>query len=634
MIHKSLFYLFFPTFIVSSLFAQEKIKTTLLDEITVTANRIETIYKHTASSITVITAEEIESKNQFLILDILKSVPSLDVTQLGGPGSQTSIFMRGANSNQVLVLIDGVEANDPISPGRAFDFASLTTDNVERIEILRGPQSTLYGSDAMAGIINIITKKGSGSPSFTITNEVGSRSTLQNSLVIRGGYEKINYSVSASRFETDGISSASSSLGNTEKDGYKNSTFTANLGFTPDSNTEINSTFRFLDNKADIDNGGGEGRDDPNNVLETEQSYFRLQVKNTVFDGKVSNKIGFSYTTVNRENRNDTDIDHPDSHFRSVSEGIAKKLDFLSVVRFSESNTLILGIETEDETGSSERTGDFPSEFKEKSVKTNGFYIQDKIDIRDSFHTTIGIRMDDHDLFGAHVTYRIAPVYMFNSSLTKIKGTYGTGFKAPSLFQLYSSFGSEDLEPDESKGWDIGVEQFFLDAQFMIGLTYYSNEFDNLIDFDLSTFVYNNIGKSSTNGIELVSVLTADNGLNIRANYTFTDTEDKSTGEEFIRRAKHKFGLDIIYSFIEKLSSNLSLNFIGQRRDSDFSTFPAETVFLKSYLLINLSGSYDINERWLVTAKIDNLFDQEHEAALGFGSYGITPYIGLKIKIN
>jgi len=612
--------------------SQEKPKQYKLEEIVVSATRTETAYKEIASSITIITAEEIESKQSTLLLDILRTVPGLDVVQLGGHGGQTSIFMRGSNSNHTLVLIDGAEATDPISPGRAFDFATLTTENIERIEILRGPQSTLYGSDAVAGVINIITKKGSGKPQFSFLSEAGTFGTYKNGLEIKGAHEQMDFSFSLFRFVTDGISSAKESLGNTEKDGFSSTSISSRMGIAIDENSGVDVMFRYLNSTSDIDNGGGAGRDDPNNFLDTEQYYLRIQAHVISIGSLWDLKFGASFSDLNRVNNNDVDPDHPTSMFLSTADGNVSKFDLQNNIYLGEHNTITFGIETENESGSSERTGDFPSIFVEKSERLTGFYVQEQFDLGDSFFGTAGFRVDDHERFGTHTTFRIAPAFFINETGTKLKATYGTGFRAPSLFQLFSAFGSENLMPDESEGWDIGFEQYLLDTRFSFGLTYYKNDFENLIDFDLGTFKYNNIGAAETKGVEIFANMEALGNFTLSGNYTFTNTENKSTGEAFIRRAKHKLGFDLFYRFDNRANANFNLSFIGDRDDNDFSTFPSKKVTLESYVLANIAAEYRLNSRIRLAGSIKNIFDSDYENALGFGSYGISINGGIRLN--
>src|SRR5581483_2512459 len=233
-------------------------------DVIVTASRLDEPSRDVGSDVTVIPASDLKNAQQRMLSTALREVPALDVNQTGGLGGLTSVFMRGANSGQTLVLIDGVIVNDPISTDRGFDFANLTTDNVERVEVLRGPQSVLYGSDAIGGVINVITHRGQGDPHATLTLEGGSFATYRGSAGVSGGSDLVNYSFGASHAQSAGISSAASSLGNTERDGYRNDTFSGRIGVTPAPWFDVDVMARATQSRADEDNGGGAGQDDPN----------------------------------------------------------------------------------------------------------------------------------------------------------------------------------------------------------------------------------------------------------------------------------------------------------------------------------------------------------------------------------
>ncbi len=616
-------------------YAQEsskELETFTVEEIVISATRTETPYREIANSVTVIGADDIENSQQPLLLDLLRSVPTLDVVQVGGPGGQTSVFMRGANSNHTLVLIDGVEALDPISPSRAFDFAGLTPDNIERIEVLRGPQGTLYGSDAIAGVISIFTKRGNGKPRFTLSSEAGSFETYQNRLGIQGGVQHFNYSLLYSRFDNIGISAAKEADGNSEKDGYKSNAVSAKIGITPRENSSIDLFVRYLDSKSSVDNFGGLGGDDPNNTLDREEFFIRGQARSLLLQSLWEQTIGVSYTEFKRGNNNDVDDDHPESMFQSSSRGTVLKFDWQNNLYTHENNTLTFGIETEEEKGSSERTGDFPSMFTEKTARTTGLYIQDQFNAADRFYSAVGMRFDDHEKFGSHATFRFAPALFLTKNL-KLKSVIGTGFKAPSLFQLFSSFGNENLDPEESTGWDIGIEQYGMNDRLTAGITYFSNDFKNLIDFDNTSFKYNNFKEAETKGVESYLIFSLPSGLRLNLSYTFTDKEDKSTGEPLIRRAKNKFNLSVSYRFSERATLQASLIEVGKRDDfffdsNDFSTTRLE---LDRYMLVNLAGSYNVTNEAQVFGRVDNLFDEEYVVATGFGSYGIGAYGGIRL---
>ncbi|HDZ24439.1 MAG TPA: TonB-dependent receptor [Desulfobacteraceae bacterium] len=618
---------------------EKKGKEEKTEEVVVTATRIETASSEVGSSITVITNQQIEQRQNTTVPEILRTVPALDVVRSGGPGGQTSVFIRGAKSEHTLVLIDGIEMNDPITPGRSYDFANLTTDNIERIEIIRGPQSTLYGSDAIGGVINIITKRGKGKPSGFVSAEGGSFNTFTEKAGVSGGNKWANYSLGISRWDTDGISAANEKDGNHEKDGYENTSISTRLGVTPAENLDADFILRYINAKADIDNSGGVGGDDPNNKADLEQLFFRTQVRLFLFNDLWEQKLGFSLTDLDRDYRNDTDADHPSDLDRSSYDGKILKFDWQHNLYLHETNTLTLGIENEEEKGKSKyysesAWGPYTSSFKEKTARTTGYYLQDQVKLRDSWFTTLGVRLDDHSRFGSETTYRIASAYLVRQTGTKFKGTYGTGFKAPSLYQLYSQYGNQNLDPEESTGWDIGVEQSLFDKKLILGVTYFSNEFDELIEFvgyESGTSKYINVAEAEAKGVEVFASVRPIGDLIFRASYTYTDTEDKETGKDLLRRAQNKFGLDVNYQFMDKGNVNLSLVYVGKRDDNDYSTWPATRVELDDYVLANLAASYDITRNIQVFGRVENFLDEDYEEVKGFGTPELSAFAGCKL---
>jgi vitamin B12 transporter len=608
-----------------------------LEPVVVTATRMETPSSEVASSVTVITSEEIENKQKTTVLEVLRSVPALDVVQQGGAGQQTSVFIRGAKSEHTLIMIDGVELNDPITPGRSYDFAHLTTDNIERIEIIRGPQSTLYGSDAIGGVINIITQKGKGKPAFFVSAEGGSFDTFRESAGGSGGNDLVHYSLGISRLDADGISAASKKDGNREKDGYENTSVSAGFGLTPTENFDVDVTLRHVEAEADVDNGGGIGQDDPNLTAEAKQTFLRTQARLALFDGLWEQTLGFSLSDHERKDHNDTDADHPLDLLRSSYESQLLQFDWQHNLYLNKANTVTFGLEHEKEEGKSDYYsesfyGPYSSKFEKKTARTTGYYFQDQAKWGDVFFITLGVRLDDHSKFGTETTYRIAPVYIVEQTGTRIRATYGTGFKAPSLYQLYSSFGDRNLDPEKSVGWDIGIEQPILEKRITLSATYFDNDFDDLIDYDYATSTYKNVDEAESKGIELAAFFQPVDDLSFRASYTYTDTEDKTTREDLLRRAKNKIGAEVNYRFLERGNVNLGATYVGERDDYDLSTWPATRIELDSYTLVNLAASFDVTENVRIFARVDNLLDEDYEEVKGYGTPGIAGYAGAKVS--
>jgi len=619
------------------LLAQEREVT--LEEVVVTATRVETPIEEIASSMTVISSKEIERKQKATVLEVLKGLPGLDVVQNGGVGGTTSIFIRGANSEHTLVMIDGVEVNDPISPGRSYDFAHLTVDNIERIEILRGPQSTLYGSDAIGGVIHIITKKGEGKPKFFLSAEGGSFTTFREATGISGGNKWVNYSFALSRFDTEGISTASKKDGNYERDGYENTSLSAKLGFKPMDNLGIDFILRYMDAKTELDNFAGVGGDDPNYVQKSNQFLFKTQVGLSLFDQVWSQKLGLALNDHNRDIKNKKDSQHPFDYEKGRYDGQLLKFDWQHHLQLHKTNALTFGLEYEREEGKSKYYweslwGPGQSIFPKKTANIKGYYIQDEIKLWDRLFATLGIRIDDHSRFGSETTYRVAPAYLIKETDTKIKGTFGTGFKAPTLYQLFAPatlwgpIGNKDLKPEKSRGWDFGVEQDFLKNRVTLGATYFRNDFKDLIQFDWGQG-YINIAKAKTEGIELFASVKPIDNLTARINYTYTDTEDKKTGKPLLRRPRNKMGLDLNYHFLDKGNLNLGAIYVGKR--DDWKPYPVRGR-IGGYTLVNLAASYDITKNFQIFGRVDNLFDKDYEEVSGYGTSGLSFFGGLKLS--
>ncbi len=611
-----------------------------MDVIVVTANRSETALHEVGSSITVITREEIEQRQQPFFIDLLRTVPSLDVVRNGGPGGLTYVGIRGDKPEHTLVLMDGVRMNDPASTGVSFDFATLTTDDIERIEILRGPQSTIYGSDAIGGVINIITRRGSGKPSGFVSTEGGSFGTALEKFALSGGTGLLNYSLGASRQDMGGISSAAEQYGNHETDGYHATSVATQLGIAPARNLDFECIVRYLSAKADLDNGGGAGQDDPNFIVRSEQAVVRSQGRLSLFDDRWEQKLGISFSNLDRKSRNNTDALHPSDLERSSFHGESLAFDWQNTLRLHKTNTLIMGVETREDKARSDyysesSYGPYSSVFPGESDRITGYYLQDRISLWDSWFTTLGVRLDDHSRFGTETTYRFTSSYAVKQTGTRFKGSYGTGFKAPSLYQLYvPTYGNQALQPEKSTGWDLGVEQALLRGRVELSATWFANDFDDLIDFDSATSRYINTKRAESFGVELTATVTPTDAITLRAGYTWTKTKDKETGLELLRRPKNKFSIAANYRFVKKGNINLETAYVGKRQDVYFDpiSYASTRVKLGGYLLVNLAASYDVTKWLQLFARVDNMLDREYEEAYGYGTPGISGYGGVKVS--
>ncbi|HNZ32007.1 MAG TPA: TonB-dependent receptor [Smithellaceae bacterium] len=597
-----------------------------LGNIIVSATKTETYQGEVGSSTTVITAEEIKKSQKQTVNEVLRDVPGVTVMQTSAFGGTTSAYLRGAKPGQTLVLIDGVEVNDPMSTDRSFDFAHLTTDNIERIEIVRGPQSTLYGSDAMSGVINIITKKGEGKPKLDGYFEGGSYNTFRENLGLSGGMGNFNYSLSASRLDSDGINKASTG---SEKDGYGNTVISSKLGYKLFNNSELSVVTRFTDAKTSIDDGSDD--DDPNHV-----AWWTDFNTKAAFDQSInswwSHNLSLSYHDVHRYYRDEADDAHTTENEDSWYKGNNTKFEWqhnFSPVGWS---IITSGFEYEEEEGSSYyRSGTYISKIGKNSVNNTACYLQDQLKFWDRLFIALGIRVDDHEIFGVESTYKISAAYFMPQTGTRLKANWGTGFKAPSIYQLYSNYGDPNLKPDESRSYDFGFEQSFLKDKLSFDLTYFHNDFENMVDWDSLTWKYKNIGKAVTKGFEFGTKIKPMDNLTIKASYTYTDTEDKDTGLELLRRPKVQANLSVDWKFIEKANLNLGMTYVGDRKDVIYdASWTQVRITDKAYTTARVALSYDVTKNFQLFARAENLLDEKYEDVHGYAMPGLSFYGGIK----
>ena len=613
-------------------------------EITVTATRVDTPTREIASSVTVITRDDIERSRKTTVLEILQDVLSVTLIQNGPIGAAASVHIRGGNAEHTLVMMDGVELNDPITPSRSIDLAHYSLDNVERIEVLRGPQSTLYGSDAISGVINIITRKGEGSPTINFSSQGGSYGFFSGSTTLSGSSEKIFYSVGAAFLHSSGFSAANEAYeGNSEKDGYQNLTFSGRLGFRLNDNLEFDFVVRRIETEIDIDNFGGAYGDDPNNLQTYNSLFLKGQARWLLWNNRWDQKLNLSVVDYDRSYENPTDELHPFDSDQAFYSSRFYKLDWQNNLYLNETNTVTFGVDFQEEHGESEYSSDglwgpFQSLFPPQKASTTGFYVQDQLRLGGQFYATLGTRLDIHSQFGSSLTFRLAPAYLIENTGTKIKGTIGTGFKSPSLYQLFAPgtlwgpIGNETLEPEKSTGWDIGMEQSFFNEKILFSAQYFSHTYINLIDFDFIDG-YINIAEAESKGFEFGFKGKITKNLSLYTSYTTTNHKDKGTGELLLRRPSSHFQGRINFSFLTKGNIEFSLLFLGGRDDMEFFEFTSERVTMPSYTLVNSTVSYYVLSSTQIFLRLENIFNVDYETVKGYGAPGFSIFGGFRVDL-
>jgi len=603
-------------------------------EVVVTATRLETPDEKVASSVTVITAQEIEASGVNSVSDILNTVPGLEIFRLGGIGQQSSVLMRGADPAHLLVMVDGFAVNDPGSPKGAFNWAHMMVENIERIEVLRGPQSTLYGSDAMAGVINIITKRGEGALGATLDLETGSFNTQSGRLIIDGG-DGLNYSLALSATDSEGISVADEADGNTERDGYRNLSMSGRIDVPIGTAGELTVTARAVESESDLDEINGNPpflfEDDPNSTIEESQLFTGARLLLDLLGGRLEQSFGISMADYERTYRNPPDASNPNDDLEK-DDAVTVAVNLQSTVDRGKGGLLTAGLDLEEDRARSQADfSGFPITVDQHEVSRTGVYLQEQISIGESVSLIAGGRLDDHDGFDDQFTYRLGTSIRMDGGW-KIRGTWATGFKAPTIYQLFnSSSGNPNLDAETSKGWEVGLDKDFNSFRGTVGLTWFGNSFEDLIDF--SGFTYFNVQEAKTSGVEAIAELRPAEALILRLGYTVLDTEDVTTGEDLIRRPKEKVTLHANYRFGERGHLNLTGIYVGDRIDKDFSTLPAATVTLDSYTLVNLAGSLAISDRLKLTGRVENLLDEQYQKVFGYGTPGRSAYVGVRAEL-
>lgn len=602
----------------------------VLDPIVLTANRTPTPAREVGSAVSIIEREELESRQARVVSDVLRSVPGAAVNRTGTIGNLTQLRLRGSEGNHTLVLIDGIEVNDPAA-GSEFDFAHLLAQDIERIEVLRGPQSALYGSDAIGGVVNIVSRRGDGSPKLGASIERGTRDTWIGHASVGGGGERFDYFASIGGLRTDGFSSAAEWRGNDERDGYRNGTAFTKLGFAPIDTLRFDLVGRYTDYRMRSDDfWGGVGAIDADSSSKGEQMFGRLQATLDLFGGGWQNIVGVA--------RSEHDYDYFAGNAKTSSyEGTRTKADWQSTARLESeallpaTHRLTFGLEyEEDEAVLASQWSNF-----DRSYDQTGIVGEYQLGLFDDLFLAASVRHDWNDMFEDETTFRLTGAYHVAATGTKLRASYGTGIKNPTLFELYGYTdtyrGNPELEAERARGWDIGFDQKLWDERIVLDASYFSQRITDLITGSGETSI-NMPGTSEIDGIELGLTLTPIDNLVLRAAYTWLDAKDND-GADLVRRPNHAASLNVSYTFLaDRANLNLGIVHNGEQKDWAFDEFfNRREVELDSYTLVNLAGSYRLLNNAELIARVENLLDEEYEEVFTYGGTGRMVFAGLRL---
>jgi vitamin B12 transporter len=610
----------------------------LLGDVIVTANRSPQAADRVGQSVTVLTTEQIEASQAVAVVDLLVRTPGVSLSRNGGVGASTSLRIRGAETDQTVVVVDGVKLNDPSSTGGGYNFGNLLTGDIARIEILRGAQSTLWGSQAIGGVVNLVTAEPTRPLQASLDAEVGSRGTQYLRAGIGGANDRVSWRLAGSHFTTDGFSTYA--LG-TEDDGYENFGLSgrANVKLTQDVSLDLRAVYS--DGRVDIDGFPAPlfSFGDTREYAETKDLVAYAGLNFGLLDGRLSNRLGYGYTKTDRHNY---DPDQAGNGLTFEARGENKRVEYQGVFDIREGWTATFGAEHEE---SEFNTGSPPT----FSAKIDGVYAQVQGEVIDGLTLTAGVRRDDHDTFGGKTLGQVAAAWALNQGSTVLRASFGQGFKAPSLYQLYSDYGNTTLNPEEADGWDAGVEQHLFGDRLTVSATYFDRDTTNQIDYVSCPFsitpstpalcivdgalrygYYGNTAHTKANGVELAAA-THLGPVEVQANYTYTDATNETAGANYgrrlARRPQDTANLSATYVWPFRLSTTVAVQYAGESFDS-----ASNATRLDSYTLVDLRASYPLNDTVEIYGRVENVGDETYETTRGYGTAGRGTFVGVRAR--
>ena len=586
---------------------------TELDTIIVQGSRLDQTEAEIGTSVSVITGEEIDKLGFDFALDAVAAAPGVTINQNGAFGGSASVRIRGASSGQTLVLIDGVPVGDPSATDGSFNFAYLDTENIDRIEVLKGPQSTLWGSDAIGGVVSITTKRPDAGFGGSAFGEYGSYNTFRGGASIGNANDMGDFRLAATGLTSDGISKADEANGNTEDDGYESSTVSARGGLNLPNRIRLDGTLLWNDSEMDYDSyaGGAQGSvGDGDERTQSESLSGNVSLRVPLFGDRFENLLMVGYSDITRENF----TNGAQSYY---AEGDRTQFRYQGTFTVDDRNKIAFGAEREETTANNQDSA------------IDGLFGLYEFKPVEKLTLTGGVRVDDHDKFGSETTGRVAAAYAATDNVI-LRASWGQGFKAPSIFQstyICTFCGltepNADLKPETSEAFDIGVDWSSPDGRAQAGITYFDQDTENMIDFSY-TAGYDNIALVKSKGIELFGAYQFTNWLGVSANYAYIDAEDGS-GNELSRLPEHSGDVTLSLDPEGPFSGTVLVRYNGDEANTDGTT-------LDGWTRVDLTGSYDLTDRVELFGRVENLFDEHYQQILGYGTPGLSGTVGLRLR--
>ncbi len=617
---------------------------TAVEQVVVTANRTPSQAIRVGQSFTVLTLEQIQRDQETDVADIVARTPGITLARNGGPGQTTSLFIRGADSDQTLVLIDGVKVNDPSDPGSGYDFSHLATGDVARIEVLRGPQSTLYGSEAVGGVVNIITAEPTRPFEGLVQAEGGSYGAAYVRAALGGKADRLDWRLGAYFNSTDGVSAFDKTFGGTGSDPFHTAGVSGRLTYALTPTLKLDERAFFTWSRSEFD-----GYDTPTYTFGNDNEFGRTQqfvnytgANLSLFDGRLQSRLAFEYSAIDRRNE---DPNQAGTKFTFLDTGIATTVEYEGVLALAPGYQAVFGAQS----GRSTMNADsplYPPAVIAGVTETSG-YGQLTAEVLPGLTLTGGGRYDEHSTYGGHGTGQASAAWRLNDGTTILRASFGQGFKAPSLYQLYSPYGNLGLRPEEANGWDAGVEQHILRERVVLQATWFERSTRDLIEFvscygnntglcltdpqyASSGGYYNNVSRALAQGVELGAAWKATDRLELDGNYTYDEAVDRSPGAptyglQLARRPRNTGNLAVSYLWPIKLRTSVALRYADRSFDDGGDTIP-----LKSYGLWDVRASYPLGHGVEIYGRIENLTNKHYETAYQYGTLGRAAYGGVR----
>jgi vitamin B12 transporter len=609
--------------------------------IVVTALRTQVDQYRVAASITVLDEDAIRQAQPIALTDILIRTPGISLTRNGGYGTTTSLRIRGADSGQSVMVIDGIRLSDPSMTSGGYGFSNLFVDDIERIEVLRGPHSILWGSDAIGGVINVTTRKAEKPLEGRFAVEAGSHDTVSAQAGIGGTGARADWRIAASNFVTDGISARSNG---TEADGYRRTSASggATLRLNPDLSVDLRGYWS--DSRNDFDGFAG---DSLTYGLTTEWAgYAGLNL--ALMSGRFVNRVAVTQTETDRRNYDPARSIRP---LNFDANGRVRRFEYQGTLALSKAVQAVFGAEREEQrmTTASPTNSTAPYAQIPHLADTNSLFGEMRITALAGLTLNGGARYDHQSRFGGNAVFSAGAAYSPDEGKTVLRASYDEGFKAPSLYQMFSIYGTAALKPERARGWQLGLERGF--GRFLeASATWFARDTDNLIDFAFcptsgilpaECYVpgtnstrfgyYANVRKSRATGLEL----TADARLGVlfaQGNYSWVSAEDRSAGSvdfgrQLARVPRHLANVEAGLDLPQGLKASVAARYSGQSFDRAGST-----TVLPGYWLIDLRAQWRVIDGLTLQGRVENLGNRHYETASGYSSLGRTVYLGLRSR--